>query len=358
MSAATSDYSAKGNKHSKLTILLALIFLVIAIAGLSYVKWWPYYHKAIKAMTEHSIGSSILTGEQGIAPHPSLQAAWDYALTYFNAVWKAAVLGILLGSLIQVLLPSQWLLKVLGKTNFKSTALGGLASLPGMMCTCCAAPIAVGLRKKNVSVGAALAFWLGNPMLNPATLIFMTFVLSWKFTLLRVVSGLILTFAVSYFAGKLAYDSAVPKPVDELVNKTPEHEANLLIRWVQSAGRMLLTIVPAYLITVLVLGAARAWMFPALGDGAFNGILAVVIFTIAGTLFVIPTAAEIPIIATFLSFGFGTGVAGALLVTLPPVSLPSLLMIYKSFPRRVVWFVVTSVVVLGLLTGAIGALFL
>lgn len=358
MSAATSDHSAKSYRHSRLTIVLALLFLVIAVAGLSYVKWWPYYHKAIKAATEHSIGSSILTGEKGIAPDPSFQAAWDYALTYFNAVWKAAVLGILLGSLVQVLLPSQWLLKVLGKASFRSTALGGLASLPGMMCTCCAAPIAVGLRKRNVSVGAALAFWLGNPMLNPATLIFMTFVLSWKFTLLRIISGLILTFAVSYFAGKLAGSSEVPQPVDDLVNQTPEHEANLLVRWLKSAGMMLLTVVPAYLITVLLLGAARAWMFPALGDGAFNGVLAVIIFTIAGTLFVIPTAAEIPIIATFLSFGFGTGVAGALLVTLPPVSLPSLLMIYKSFPRRVVWFVVGSVMVLGLLTAAAGAIFL
>ncbi|UQZ36170.1 hypothetical protein C2I18_23190 [Paenibacillus sp. PK3_47] len=358
MSATTSGHPGKGYKPSRLTILLALVFVVIAVAGLSYVKWWPYYHKAIKAITEHSIGSSILTGEQGEMPAPSFQSAWDYALTYFNAVWKAAVLGILLGSLVQVLLPSQWLLKVLGKANFRSTALGGLASLPGMMCTCCAAPIAVGLRKKNVSVGAALAFWLGNPMLNPATLIFMTFVLSWKFTLLRIVSGLILTFAVSYFAGKLAGGSTVPEPVDELVNKPAEHEANFWIRWLQSAGRMLLTIVPAYLVTVLVLGAARAWMFPALGEGAFNGILAVIIFTIAGTLFVIPTAAEIPIIATFLSFGFGTGVAGALLVTLPPVSLPSLLMIYKSFPRRVVWFVVASVMVLGLLSAAVGSIFL
>jgi uncharacterized membrane protein YraQ (UPF0718 family) len=183
-------------------------------------------------------------------------------------------------------------------------------------------------------------------------------VLSWKFTLLRIISGLILTFAVSYFAGKLAGSSEVPQPVDHLVNQTPEHEANLLVRWLKSAGMMLLTVVPAYLITVLLLGAARAWMFPALGDGAFNGVLAVIIFTIAGTLFVIPTAAEIPIIATFLSFGFGTGVAGALLVTLPPVSLPSLLMIYKSFPRRVVWFVVGSVMVLGLLTAAAGAIFL
>ncbi|MBT2290122.1 permease [Paenibacillus albidus] len=138
----------------------------------------------------------------------------------------------------------------------------------------------------------------------------------------------------------------------------PKTEDKIMIRWFRSAGKMLLTVVPAYIIAVLLLGAARAWLFPVLGEGAMNGILAVVIFTIAGTLFVIPTAAEIPIISTFLSFGFSTGVAGALLVTLPSVSLPSLLMIYKSFPRRVVWFVFISVIVLGLLNGIAGAIFL
>ena len=89
-----------------------------------------------------------------------------------------------------------------------------------------------------------------------------------------------------------------------------------------------------------------------------NGILAVIIFAIAGTLFVIPTAAEIPIIGTFLSFGFSTGVAGALLVTLPSISLPSLLMVYRSYPRRVVWFVLFSVITLGLLSGLVGSIIL
>lgn len=341
-------------------VVLAAIFLLIAIAGLTYVKWWPYYHKALKAAAEHTIGSSIMTNAEAVAPDPSFQAGWDYVVVYFKSIWKAAVLGILLGSLVQVLLPSQWLLRVLGKANFKSTALGGIASIPAMMCSCCAAPIAVGMRNKNASVGASLAFWLGNPVLNPATLIFMTFVLSWKFTLLRLVFGLILTFAVSYIADRFAGNSKLPETIVDTVSALPEAgaEGSLLKRWIKSAGSMLLTMVPAYLISVLLLGAARAWMFPSLGEGAMNGILAVLIFAIAGTLFVIPTAAEIPIIGTFLSFGFGAGVAGALLITLPSISLPSLLMVYRSFPRRVVWFVFFSVIVLGVLSGAVGAVIL
>ncbi|WP_179287343.1 permease, partial [Klebsiella pneumoniae] len=65
-------------------------------------------------------------------------------------------------------------------------------SLAGMMCTCCAAPVTAGMRKQQVSMGGALAFWMGNPLLNPATLVFMGFVLGWQFALVRLVAGCLL----------------------------------------------------------------------------------------------------------------------------------------------------------------------
>ncbi len=75
--------------------------------------------------------------------------------------------GVILGSLIQVLIPRDWLLRTLGQSRFRGTLLGTLFSLPGMMCTCCAAPVAAGMRRQQVSMGGALAFWMGNPVLNP-----------------------------------------------------------------------------------------------------------------------------------------------------------------------------------------------
>ena len=358
-----SQYNAASNQepvHSKARLVLyAAIFLIVAIAGLTYVKWVPYYHKAFDAAAKHSIGASIVSGTNPFAPSPSWSSAWEYAKAYYTSVWKAAVLGIVLGSLVQVLIPSAWLLRVLGKSNFKSTALAGVASLPGMMCTCCAAPLAVGLRKRNVSVGASLAFWLGNPTLNPATLIFMTFVLSWKFTLLRLVFGLILTFGVSYFANRFADRTMPPAQMDRLVEEQSKlPSGSLLSRWLQSAWSMILHIVPAYVIAVLLLGAARAWLFPAIGEAGAGGLLAIIGFAVAGTLFVIPTAGEIPIVQTMMSFGLGTGPASALLLTLPAVSLPSLLMISKSFPRRVLFFVGFAVILLGIACGLAGMLLL
>ncbi|GGN97783.1 permease [Saccharibacillus kuerlensis] len=359
MPAASSAPTPHSQRNK--TILLAVIFILIAAAGLFYVKWWPYYHKAIKAAADHSIGSSIL-GENG-SPAPSWAAAWDYAVVYYKAVWKAAVFGILLGSLVQVMLPAQWLLKVLGKTSFGSTLAGGAASLPGMMCSCCAAPIAVGLRKKQASVGASLAFWMGNPTLNPAALIFMGFVLSWKFVALRIVFGVLLVFGVSYWANRFSPEAKLPKdiqpePEGTLTTAHTAPEQPLMLRWLKTIGSMALTLVPAYFIFVLLLGAARVWLFPTVGIEGGNQLLMIIGFALAGMLFVIPTAAEIPITQSFMALGLGGGPAAALMFTLPAVSLPSLMMISRAFPKKVLLFVAGSVVVLGVLCGLAGMLIL
>ncbi|MDT9755974.1 permease [Heyndrickxia faecalis] len=353
---AVVNHTAKPEQQSgKKAAWLAVLFLVIAGFGLFYVKWWPYYEKSLLAAHTHSIGTSIL-GDPGKSASFSWDGTFQYVIAYFQAVWKAAVLGILLGSLVQVLLPSAWLLKVLGKTSFGSTVIAGASAIPGMMCTCCAAPIAVGLRKKQVSTPAALAFWIGNPMLNPATLIFMAFVLSWKFTLLRIVAGLIMTFGVSWLAGRLVKNEQ-PVNIRQFEPDAGENNGSFFLRWGKAAGNMILYLVPAYLLSVVVLSAARFWLFPAFGQHAGNSITAVILLALAGMLFVIPTAAEIPIVQTMMAFGLGTGPASALLVTLPAISLPSLIMVGRSFSKQTLLFVAASCVVVGIVAGLCGMFF-
>ena len=78
--------------------LQVLVFVLLAVAGLLYVKWMPYYNRAFVAASHHAIGKSILMGDAAHAPAPSLKAALDYAMAYGKAIWQAMVLGLLLGS--------------------------------------------------------------------------------------------------------------------------------------------------------------------------------------------------------------------------------------------------------------------
>lgn len=338
--------------------LLAGVFFLVAAAGLYYVKWHPYYLKAFKSATTHSIGASIITGKAASAPVPSWNAAVGYAAAYFKAVWQAVVLGLMLGSLVQVLIPRDWVKRVLGSTGFGSTVAGGAVALPGMMCTCCAAPVTVGLRKRSASVGAALAFFLANPVLNPATLIFMGFVLSWKFTIYRLVFGVILVFGIALLANRLFKEEQAADSPLSTVDEAAAETGSFLRRWLRALGQLIIDTIPAYVIVVFVLGFARAWLFPAIGPTGLNGILAIIGLAIAGTLFVIPTAAEIPVVQTLMGFGLGAGPAGALLLTLPAVSLPSLLIVKRGFSARVLVFTAVAVAVLGIVGGLVAGVVL
>ncbi|MBL4934731.1 permease [Clostridium sp. YIM B02515] len=349
--------SKQTSKNKALYVILPVVFLLVAVIGLYIVKWNPYYSKAFKAASAHSIGDSILSGKKQAAPVPSWAAAWGYTVTYFNAVWKAVVLGLLLGSLIQVAIPRKWIKKALGGDGFGSTAVAAGASLPGMMCSCCASPVAVGLRKSSASISAALAFLLGNPTLNPATIIFMGFVLGWKFSIFRIVMGLILVFGISTLASKYAKEDIIKEDVISSLDESDE-EGNIFVRWIKALIQLVIDTIPAYIIVVTLLGAARAWLFPVIGTTWSNSILTIVLLAITGTLFVIPTAAEIPIIQTLMHFGLGVGPAGALLMTLPSTSLPSLLLVKRVFPKKVLAFVGCSVVVLGIVSGLLAMIVL
>ncbi|WP_277184479.1 permease [Caballeronia sp. BR00000012568055] len=334
-----------------------LVFLLIAVVGLFYVKWFPYYNRAFVAASQHSIGKSILMGTSATAPAPSWQAALDYALAYGKAIWQAMVLGLLLGSAVQALIPPRWVARALGEHNFGSVVNGGLMSLPGMMCTCCAAPVVAGLRAREAAPGAAIAFWLGNTVLNPAALVFMGFVLGWQWTGLRLILGALMVFGLGYAVNRMVAPEQAAKSRETLAKLVDEDvPGTAFARWLKILGRMSVRLIPEYIVLVLLLGAARAWLFPHIGPDIGNSALWIVAFAIAGMLFVIPTAGEVPIIQAMLSLGMAAGPAGALLMTLPPVSLPSLAMLGRSFSTKVLTFVAVSVVGLGIVAGALAAM--
>ncbi|SFB36271.1 hypothetical protein SAMN04515620_15127 [Collimonas sp. OK607] len=331
------------------------LFVLVAVVGLYYVKWSPYYLKSFLAADKHSIGASILNDNQG----SPVAAALTYAKVYFLAIWKAAVLAVILGSLLQVLIPRDWLLRLFGRAGFSSVLRGGLFALPGMMCSCCAAPVVAGMRRQQVSVGAALAFWIANPVLNPATLVFMGFVLGWGFTALRLVAGLVLVLGVSLIAQRVSGPEETPEPAQEAVAEAAAPDSkNFLGRWSRSLWQLFWSTIPVYILAVLALGAARVWLFPHVDGAMGNSLLWLVPLAIAGTLFVIPTAAEIPIVQTMMSLGLGMAPAVALLMTLPSISLPSLLMLRKSFDTKVLVTVALLTILVGVVSGLVGALLL
>jgi uncharacterized membrane protein YraQ (UPF0718 family) len=82
----------------------------------------------------------------------------------------------------------------------------------------------------------------------------------------------------------------------------------------------------------------------------------VVLLAVAGTLLPVPTGAEVAVVAALLAAGVAPALAATLLITLPAVSLPSLLMVRRVFPRGLLARVAVVVVATGLASAAVAAL--
>ena len=110
------------------------ILLLIAVVGLFIAKWQPYFQRTLTIFSTHAYpGSSIVAGKEAAPPVASFQAALAYGQAYFLAIWQALVVALLLAATLETLVPKDWVIRVLGSTRFRSSFLGGVLALPGMM---------------------------------------------------------------------------------------------------------------------------------------------------------------------------------------------------------------------------------
>ncbi|MGV9321910.1 permease [Streptomyces sp. NPDC003660] len=343
-----------------------LVMVIVFVVALLWAKWLPYTAKVIGLGHSHAWSGGSILEVGGVRPgdSPSWQAAVSFLLAYLVAVWKALVAALLISAALQVLIPRDWLLRALNRRGRWSSAVaGGLLSTPSMMCTCCTAPVAAGLRRGGASTTASVAYWLGNPLLNPAVVAFLLLVAPWQWTAVRIVVGVLTVVAGAVLVGRLADrgrradggESDVP-PVPTGPDQPVEATA-VAVRFVRTLTRMTLVLVPEYLAVVLLIGAFRGWLLPlarnGIGDGLPTVIAAMVVAAVLGTLFVIPTAGEIPIVQGLAVVGLPPAVLGALLITLPAVSLPSMVMMQRSLGARITTATAVLVVLAGMLGGVV-----
>lgn len=340
-------------KRSHLWLNVTL-FGCVLVLGLFYVKWFPYFQKALTASSTHSIGTAIVANVGKKLPLFSLSAGLQFTIVYFKAVWKAVILGLLVGSLVQVLIPTRWIKKVLGGNQFRNSVLAMLFGIPTMMCTCCTAPVAVGLKRSRASVNSVVAFFLANPLLNPATLIFMGFVLGWKFTFFRLIFGIVTVLTVATAVGHVTTKKSVNVPDTKVFEPIEITDAPLMQRWLKAMGRLVIESIPAYLAIVFLLGTFQGLLFPTINHSN-QGLLAIGLFALVGTLFVLPTAGEIPIIQVLLTLGLGLGPAAALLIALPAVSIVSLSLLKPVFSWKELSVIAGGVFLLAIIAGLSGS---
>ncbi|MGH9098901.1 MAG: permease [Acidimicrobiales bacterium] len=336
----------------------AALFAVVAVAGITWAKWYPYAGK-LGTLWDTRVwsGTSMLsTGGVPAQSAPTWHGAWSFTVAYGEDIWVALVAAIVIAAAMEALVPPQRVASLLKRrTTLGGTVLAGLVAMPTMMCTCCSAPITVTLRRNGAPTSSALGFWLGNPVLNPAVLAFLALVAPWQWVVTRAVVGVLVVLAVPYFVTRVVRtrrrdeEPATTSPVEG--RSFDLHQAPR--RFVTAVGRLGLMLVPEYFAVVLLIGAFRGWLMPLGADTVRWGFLAVLVAAAAGVLIVIPTAGEIPVLLGLVAVGVSPAVLGALLIALPAISLPSMAMVGRTLTWRVVALTAGAVMVFALLGGAL-----
>lgn len=114
-----------------------------------------------------------------------------------------------------------------------------------------------------------------------------------------------------------------------------------------------MVLVPEYLVVVFAVGLLRGWLLP-IGDATTQAaVLVTLVAAVAGTLVVIPTGGEIPLLAGLAAAGVGAGPVGALLLTRPAISLPSMVMVGPAMTWRVTAATAAAVAGCGVAAGAL-----
>lgn len=346
---ATSDAASRTADSRRAVAAGVMVTVAVGVAGLTWAKWVPYVGKAFDAASTHHWPGSNILGVGGVkaGDAPSWHAATTFFSAYVTAIWPALLVALLLSACVQAFVPRPWLPQLLNRQQpVWSAAVGGVAGMPSMMCACCSAPVAVTLRRSGVNHAAAVAYWLSNPLLNPAVLVFLLCVAPWQWTATRLVVGV----------GAVVGGSALVALIARRNADTPDSGAAAVgwlggddaaaVRFGKALFRLCVVLVPEYFIVVLVIGAGRGWLMDLIAP-THHTVLIVIVAAVVGTLIVIPTAGEIPILHGLALLGISSGALGALLITLPAVSLPGIAMVARSFGWRTTCATAAMVVVAG-----------
>ena len=102
-------------------------------------------------------------------------------------IWKALLIGVLIGGLILTLIPETWITTYLGY-SWQAMLMMLLAGIPMYICATGSIPIAASLMLKGMSPGAGLVFLLAGPATNAVTITLVMRELGHKAAILYVAS--------------------------------------------------------------------------------------------------------------------------------------------------------------------------
>ena len=271
------------------------------------------------------------------------------------------LIGLALGAVVQVLIPTHRLRQWLGGSGVASVARAAVIGAPLPLCSCGAIPTALSLHRGGASRGASTAFLVGTPGIGIDSVV-LTWVLMGPFMAVsRVVGAVATAIATGLAVGRVP--PAVPATVGEAgcasgctgstdhAEYAPDpgpvrHMGRVMLRLIDDIGTWLIIglILAGLMITFVPPGSLAAWG---------SGLLAMVVLALVGIpLYVCATAAT-PVAAAMLIAGVSPGAVLVFLIAGPVTSLATLLVLRRELGTPAAGVYLGSIVVAALMVGLV-----
>lgn len=323
------------------------VVLLLAIVGSLFV----YKSTAALATIEKVQATRTFQPRLNVLPMPGSMLQLGLlarSVNYFSLIWPALLFGILISGAVRVIDPPRWFAESLGKGRVRSQLAAGLAGAPLMLCSCCVAPVFSGVYERSTKLGPSLALMLAAPALNPAALILTFMLFDHRIATTRLVAAACAVF----FTGLLIERFVKVQPIN-CATADAADTRSILIRFVQSCGRVAVRTLPLIAVGVLISMAVALWLPVGSLASSRGQLIATIAIALIAVPLAMPTFFEIPLALLLLSAGAPAGAAVAVMIAGPAINLPSLFTIARSTNWKVAASVGFSVFVLAMVAGLV-----
>jgi HflK protein len=274
----------------------------------------------------------------------------------FNSIWSIfqdaslyLLFGYGLATVLHIYLDPQKLVAMLGRNRFGAIIKATLYGIPLPLCSCAVIPSAITLKKKGVSDGATIAYLIATPESGLDSIVVTYGLMGFAFTVFRIISA----FFIAITTGSVielveAWPSDAPDETGNANNsnscrtyKTDENKIKTLRGWVESfVGNF----------HDLFDETAACGFFE---QEIFSGIFSYLLMLLIGLPMYICASASTPIAAMLIFKGLSPGAALVFLIAGPATNLGSLVLLIRTFGKRVIYSYLVTLSVLTLSTGFI-----
>lgn len=347
---------------------IAFFWLLLVLGIFWFLSRYPDLYKEVTRADEGSLLSrhfNVLSKDEMMVSHGVEHPFYKIitlALNWLETNKFGMTFGFLFSAAFLLLIEqSQRLSQIVSTRGRKGSLYGLVFGMPLGVCTNCATPIGLGLKKSGASTEAAFSSLMASPSLNPIALLLLMMLFPFKIFLLRVFCMLFLLLYVlplicQFFEKEVQDDVRDDKKIlDDIFKERWSVALSYCFRrYFYYLGFMLKKVLPI-MIMVSVLAALIAGYFPleAYLYHAENALFITLVIGLIGLFLPMPMLVDI-IFAWFLfQVGMPLYQVAVLLMVMAPVSLLVFWVMGKNISWRLTAFIFLAVYIVGLIAGLI-----